>query len=60
LKYISSESSWVIGEWELGKENDKTENIEGRVIHINKDGHSLYIGYMHDGKRDGWGVEVPL
>jgi len=35
-------------------------DVEGKVIFFNKDFHTLYIGYMHDGKRQGWGIEIPL
>lgn len=55
-----SDKSWVLGEWEKDKEGDSLTDIEGRVYHINKDFYSLYIGYMHDGKREGFGIELPL
>jgi len=60
LTYLTTTKAWVLGEWEAKKEGVSENDIEGRVIHINKDHHSLYVGFMHDGKRNGWGVELPL
>jgi len=48
----------VIGE-SIDKSNDG-KNIDGRVIHINADLHTLYFGYMKKGARHGWGTEIPI
>lgn len=35
-------------------------DLEGRAIHLNKDFHTIYVGYMRDGKRHGWGTDFAL
>ena len=49
FSYVETEKAFVIGEWEADKDGKSPKDIEGRVIHFNKDFHSIYIGYMHDG-----------
>lgn len=57
-----TDQSLVIGEWKR-KEDFKDDNdwiLDGRCIHFNRNGQTMYLGYMNDGLRHGWGIEIPI
>ena len=57
---LEGEDCWVLAEWEQIKPTGKLIDVEGRAIFFNKDFHTMYVGYMHDGFKQGWGIEIPL
>ena len=59
---IKKDNSLVIGQWKP-KVNDKGEAdwiLDGRCIHFNNNGYTMYLGFMKAGLRHGWGVEIPI
>lgn len=62
LTFNKVDISIVIGEWVRTKDKDGITlwELNGRCIHINKGGNTLYLGFMKAGKRHGWGIEIPM
>jgi len=56
----SDTEAWVFGEFENGAKPGQSDALTGRVVHWNREFHTLYVGHMLKGQRHGWGLEIPL
>jgi len=62
LNTNKKDKNLFIGQWKP-KVNDKGEQEwiqDGRCIHFNNMGTTLYVGFMKAGLRHGWGIETPI
>ena len=56
------ENCFIIGKFKPKvQENGEPGWIaDGRVIHFNQNGYTMYLGFMQAGMRHGWGLEIPI